>query len=114
LLDLIEAQASRPAWKESILDDAAKQLEAWGFRVVRVPLLASKTFHDGWPGVSYINMLAFDRRLFVPILGLGEVEQQIISKLRNDLHGRYDVVPVNARASLLKHGGVHCVFGIIR
>jgi agmatine/peptidylarginine deiminase len=58
--------------------------------------------------------LNFDRRLFVPTLGLGRAEERIITKLRRDLNGEYDVVPVNARASLLKSGGVHCVFGIIR
>jgi hypothetical protein len=114
LLDLIEAQVVRPEWRERLLDEAASKLQGWGFRVVRVPHLAAKTFHTLWPGVSYANMLVFDRRLFVPTLGLGEVEENFIAKLRSDLHGAYDIVPVDARASLINNGGVHCVFGIIR
>lgn len=114
LLDLIEAQVARPEWRESLLDDSASKLEAWGFRVVRAPHLATKTFHTVWPGVGYANMLVFDRRLFVPTLGLGQVEENFIAKLRSDLNGAYDIVPVDARTSLINNGGVHCVFGIIR
>jgi agmatine/peptidylarginine deiminase len=59
-------------------------------------------------------MLIFDRRLFVPTFGLGEVEETFIEKLRTDLNGAYDIVPVDARTSLINNGGVHCVFGIVR
>lgn len=114
LLDLIEAQVVRPNWREGLLDDAAKKLEGWGFRVVRVPHLATKTFHSVWPGAGLANMLVFDRRLFVPTFGLGQVEENFIDKLRSDLHGAYDIVPVEARTSLINNGGVHCVFGIVR
>ncbi len=114
LLDLVEAQVAPPKWRESLLDDTAAKLEGWGFRVVRVPHLATKTFHTLWPGVSYANMLVFDRRLFVPTFGLGQVEDDFIAKLRSDLNGAYDIVPVEARTSLINNGGVHCVFGIIR
>jgi hypothetical protein len=114
LLDLIEAQVAPPKWRESILDDAAHQLEDWGFRVVRTPHLATAAFHTLWPGASYANMLIFDRRLFVPTFGLGEVEETFIEKLRTDLNGAYDIVPVDARTSLINNGGVHCVFGIVR
>lgn len=114
LLDLVEAQVAPPKWRENLLDDAAAKLEDWGFRVVRVPHLATKTFHTLWPGVSYANMLVFDRRLFVPTFGLGQVEEDFIAKLRSDLNGAYDIVPVEARTSLINNGGVHCVFGIIR
>ena len=31
-----------------------------------------------------------------------------------DLFGAYDIVPVDARTSLINNGGVHCVFGIVR
>ena len=114
LLDLVEAQVAKPEWRESLLDEAASKLQGWGFQVVRAPHLAAKTFHTLWPGVGYANMLAFDRTLFVPTLGLGQVEENFISKLRSDLNGAYDIVPVNARTSLINNGGVHCVFGIIR
>ena len=114
LLDLAEAQVAPPKWRESLLDDAAASLEGWGFRVVRVPHLATKTFHTVWPGAGFANMLVFDRRLFVPTLGLGQVEEDFIAKLRSDLNGAYDIVPVEARTSLINNGGVHCVFGIVR
>jgi len=79
LLDLIEAQVSTPQWRESLLDEAASKLEGWGFRVVRTPHLAAKTFHTLWPGVGYANMLVFDRLLFVPTFGLGQVEEDFIA-----------------------------------
>ena len=64
--------------------------------------------------MSYVNSLLFDRRLFVPSLGLGGYEERLFAKLKNDLGGRYEILPVNARTVLSMDGGVHCVFGIIR
>lgn len=111
LLDLIEAQTSIAAWKETpLLDDAVRQLENFGFRVVRVPHLSGG---EG-TSVSYVNSLLFDRRLFVPSLGLGGYEERLFAKLKNDLGGRYEILPVNARTALSMDGGVHCVFGILR
>ncbi len=111
LLNLIEAQTSIAAWREEpLLDDAVRQLEHFGFRTVRVPHLSGG---EG-TSVSYVNSLLFDRRLFVPSLGLGGYEERLFAKLKNDLGGRYEILPVNARTVLSMDGGVHCVFGIIR
>jgi hypothetical protein len=111
LLDLIEAQTSIAAWKEEpLLEDAVRQLEHFGFHIVRVPHLSGG---EG-TSVSYVNSLLFDRRLFVPALGLGGYEERLFAKLKNDLGGRYEILPVNARTVLSMDGGVHCVFGIIR
>jgi hypothetical protein len=111
LLDLIEAQTSIAAWREEpLLEDAVRQLEQFGFRTVRVPHLSGG---EG-TSVSYVNSLLFDRRLFVPSLGLGGYEERLFAKLKNDLGGRYEILPVNARTALALDGGVHCVFGIIR
>lgn len=111
LLDLIEAQTSTAAWQEEpLLDDAVRQLERFGFRTVRVPHLSGG---EG-ASVSYVNSLLFDRRLFMPSLGLGGYEERLFAKLKNDLGGRYEILPVNARTALSMDGGVHCVFGIIR
>jgi hypothetical protein len=114
LLGIIANQLDADAWPhEQHLERAARQLEAWGFRVVRVPYITARN-DVGWPGIAYSNALVFDRRLFVPELGLGQVEERYYSKLRNDLRGEYEVIPVYARSSLLLNGGVHCVFGITR
>ena len=111
LLDLIEAQTSIAAWEEEpLLEDAVRQLQQFGFRTVRVPHLSGG---EG-ASVSYVNSLLFDRRLFVPSLGLGGYEERLFAKLKNDLGGRYEILPVNARTVLSMDGGVHCVFGIIR
>jgi hypothetical protein len=111
LLNLIEAQTSSAAWKEEpLLEDVVRRLEQFGFRTVRVPHLSGG---DG-ASVSYVNSLLFDHRLFVPSLGLGGYEERLFAKLKNDLGGRYEILPVNARTVLAIDGGVHCVFGIIR
>lgn len=111
LLNLIEAQTSVAAWEEEpLLEEAVRQLEHFGFRTVRVPHLSGG---DG-ASVSYVNSLLFDRRLFMPALGLGGYEDRLFAKLKNDLGGRYEILPVNARTVLSMDGGVHCVFGIIR
>lgn len=111
LLNLVEAQTSIAAWvEEPLLEDVVRRLEHLGFRTVRVPHLSGG---DG-ASVSYVNSLLFDRRLFLPSLGLGGYEDRLFAKLKNDLGGRYEILPVNARTVLSMDGGVHCVFGIIR
>ena len=55
------------------------ELEAMGFRVVRVP--AFRVDLNGprdWPGISYVNALVVDQQVFVPRFGLGEVEDRLL------------------------------------
>lgn len=111
LLGVISDQLSPTMPKEqAALDQAAKQLEAWGFRTVRVPHLTS----GGELRISYINGLLFDRRYFMPSLGLGRFEERLVANLRDDLGGRYEIIPVDAHRVLAMNGGLHCVFGITR
>ena len=111
LLGVISDQLSPAIPKEqATLDQAAKQLEAWGFRTVRVPHLTS----GGELRISYVNGLLFDRRFFMPSLGLGRFEERLAAALRDDLQGRYEIIPVDAQRVLAMNGGLHCVFGITR
>lgn len=111
LLGIVESQTSPAAPpQEPFLDDAARQLTNWGFRVVRIPLLSSGSSLP----VSYANSLLFDHRLFMPTLGLGRYEERVAAQLRSDLGGQYDIIPVDARRSLTLNGGLHCIFGILR
>ncbi len=115
LLSLMEAQLQDPPVKRiRKLDQAASDLRKLGFQVVRVPYLTGAGRDNRWPGVSYVNLLAFERTLFVPRFGLGAYEDALLERFSRKLGGRYRVVPVDARASLVSNGGVHCVFGIVR
>jgi agmatine/peptidylarginine deiminase len=88
-----------------------RELQQLGFRVIRVPHLFADA--GDWPGVSYINHLRVGRTLFVPALGLPQVEDRIFAGLRRKLGASYEVIPIPARSGLLNNGGVHCVFGIV-
>jgi hypothetical protein len=116
LLDLVESQLPRfDGGQGDPLAGKAREIRRLGFEVIRVPYLATLgTERAEWPGVSYVNLLAVDRMLFVPTFGLGEVEDRIFDDLRRKLKQRYEVVPVAARLALANNGGVHCLFGIIR
>lgn len=90
------------------------ELEDLGFRVVRVPALRVNMDRErGWPGVSYVNLLAVGAKLFVPRFGLGEAEDHLLARLASDLPG-FTVVPVYSRDLLTMNGGLHCLFGIVR
>jgi hypothetical protein len=111
LLGVISDQLSPTMPREqAALDQAAEQLESWGFRTVRVPHLTS----GGELRISYINGLLFDRRYFMPSLGLGRFEERLVANLRDELKGRYEIIPVEAHRVLAMNGGLHCVFGITR
>jgi hypothetical protein len=113
LLGVIEAQLRRDPWpRELLLDRKEGEIEALGFRVVRVPRLAAENAGT-WPGVSYANSLVWDRRIFVPAMGLGDYEERLFQSLGEQLSG-YEIVPVPARYALLHNGGIHCVFAIVR
>ena len=114
LLDLVEAQLLfEPDPNESKLNAKAREIERLGFRVIRAPALFPATF-DVWVGASYVNALAFDRKLFVPALGLGASEDRLFEALQKEVGEDYEVVPAPARDAMLVNGGVHCVFGIVR
>ncbi len=64
------------------------QLEAVGFRVVRVPAFrVGSNGPRGWPGISYVNALVVDEQVFVPRFGLGEVEDRVFRELGAQLPG---------------------------
>ena len=114
LLDLIEAQSRTEPWpREELLARKAREIERLGFRVVRVPHLVAE-HGSRWPGVSYANSLVWGRRIFMPALGLGDYEQRLFQDLAAKLDSAYEIVPVPARHTLLRNGGVHCVFGLVR
>jgi agmatine/peptidylarginine deiminase len=111
LIGIVEDQLDPSVPPEQpLLDEAARQLTEWGFRVVRVPHLSS----GGVLRVSYVNSLLVGRRLFMPTLGLGRFEERMFAQLTSELSGQYEIIPVDARRVLMLNGGLHCVFGILR
>ncbi len=91
------------------------ELEAMGFRVVRVP--AFRVDLNGprdWPGISYVNALVVDQQVFVPRFGLGAVEDRLLHDVGAQLPAGYAIVPVDAQRVLIRNGGLHCLAGLIR
>ena len=115
-LDLVESQLVPVP--EAILRRTREkigELEAVGFRVVRVPafrvdLVAAR----GWPGISYVNALVVDEQIFVPRFGLGEVEDRVFRDAGARLPAGYSLVPIDAQQVLIRNGGLHCLAGLIR
>ncbi|MBL8212094.1 MAG: agmatine deiminase family protein [Bryobacterales bacterium] len=98
------------------LDENAAMLQRMGFRVVRVPWLEGEASSDSrWPGISYVNAAVIGESIFVPELGLGEVEEEWFGELQRELPG-FRVVATPAANLLLQNGGIHCVlaFGRVR
>jgi hypothetical protein len=116
LLDIVESQVVAPS--PDLLarsKEKVAELEALGFRIVRVPRFGSdQNGSTQWAGVSYVNSLLLDDVLFVPTFGLGAVEERMLEALQAALPPRYRVVPTYARHMLLHNGGVHCTVAIIR
>jgi hypothetical protein len=91
------------------------ELEALGFRVVRVPSFRVDSWGPrGWPGVSYVNALVLDRTVFVPRFGLGAVEERVYRAIGAQLPAGYSLVPVDAQQVLIRNGGLHCLAGLVR
>jgi hypothetical protein len=115
-LDLVESQLE-PVPEEMLrrtLDKIA-ELEAMGFRVVRVPAFRVNLMRPrDWPGISYVNALVVDRQVFLPRFGLGEVEDRIFRGVGAQLPAGYSVVPVFAQSVLIRNGGLHCLSGLVR
>ncbi len=95
------------------LDENAAMLLRLGFRVVRVPWLEGEAGESRWPGISYVNAAAIGEAIFVPELGLGEVEEEWIGELQRQLPG-FRVVATPAASLLLQNGGIHCVLAFGR
>jgi len=115
-LDLVEGQLQPvpEAMRRRVLEKVG-ELEAIGFRVVRVPAFrVDLEGPRGWPGISYVNALVVDRQVFVPRFGLGEVEERVFRDLGRELPSGYSVVPVAAQQVLVRNGGLHCLAGLIR
>jgi len=115
-LDLIASQINEvPNYISQRTRQKIGELEALGFRVVRVPALrVNMDQESGWPGVSYVNLLTVGDQLFLPHFGLGEAEDRFFEELARELRPNYSIVPVFARDILIKSGGLHCLAGIIR
>jgi len=115
-LDVVEAQLEPvPETVRRRAEEKAGELEAMGFRVVRVP--AFRVDLNGprdWPGISYVNALVVDQQVFVPRFGLGEVEDRLLRDLGMQLPAGYSIVPVDAQRVLIRNGGLHCLAGLIR
>jgi hypothetical protein len=91
------------------------ELEALGFRVVRVPSYrVDLAGPRGWPGVSYVNALVLDTTIFVPRFGLGAAEEQVFRAVGAQLPAGYTIVPVDAQQALIRNGGLHCLAGLVR
>jgi hypothetical protein len=91
------------------------ELEATGFRVVRVP--AFRVDLNGprdWPGITYVNALVVGQQVFVPRFGLGEVEDRLLHDVGAELPTGYSIVPVEAQRVLIRNGGLHCLAGLVR
>lgn len=114
MLDLIEGQyPTEEGLNREVLLSKRIEMERLGFKVVRAPYLLSPDVNSGWPGVSYVNVLATDGLLFVPTFGLGRYEEQLVANLGKKLPG-YRLIPVDSRYSLAFNGGMHCTFGMVR
>lgn len=116
MLNVVEDQLpGETDQREKRLREIARDLEKHGFRVIRVPWVGGRTDGiDPWAGISYANLVAIDRRLFVPIFGLGEAEQSLVESIIPQLPPGWVIVPVYARSALLQSGGVHCALGLVR
>jgi len=91
------------------------ELEAMGFRVVRVPAFRVDLLRPrDWPGISHVNALVVDEQIFVPRFGLGEVEDRLLRDVAAQLPAGYAIVPIDAQQVLIRNGGLHCLAGVVR
>jgi hypothetical protein len=115
-LDVVESQLEPvpEAVRRRVLEKVG-ELEAMGFRVVRVPAFrVDLNAPRDWPGISYVNALVVDQQVFVPRFGLGEVEDRLFRDVGAQLPAGYSIVPVDAQRVLIRNGGLHCLAGLVR
>ena len=115
-LDLVESQLDPvPDELRRRTEEKAAELEAIGFRVIRVPAFrVDLRVRRTWPGVSYVNGLVVDEQVFLPRFGLGDVEERIFRDVGSQLPWGYSVVPIDAQRVLVRNGGLHCLAGLVR
>jgi agmatine/peptidylarginine deiminase len=115
-LDLVESQLDPvPEVIARLALRKIGELEALGFRVVRIPAFRVDLVRPrGWPGISYVNALVVDRQVFVPRFGLGAAEDRLLRKAAAQLPGGYDLVPIEAQQVMIRNGGLHCLAGLVR
>jgi hypothetical protein len=115
-LDLVEGQLEpvpEPV-RRRVLEKIG-ELEATGFRVVRVPAFrVDLSGPRDWPGISYVNDLVVDKQVFVPRFGLGAVEERVFRSMGAQLPAGYSIVPIDAQRVLIRNGGLHCLAGLVR
>lgn len=116
LLSVIESQLPDYEIPDSkIREEKIAVLEDLGLKVVRIPRIAGdKSLQVPWSGISYANNLIVDKKIFVPVLGLAEIEDLFLEDLALQLNMEYQVIPIYARHLILNNGGIHCATGIIR
>ncbi len=115
MLGLIESQLPGfRAPEHARLESLAKKAQEEGWRVIRVPFTGFEpALNANWAGLSYANVFANDRQIFVPQFGLPRFEEAFYQRLGAELPG-YSIIPIFSRHSMLHNGGIHCVLGIIR
>lgn len=115
MLAIIESQLSGfESARHRRIQALAETLEAMGFRLVRVPLVAfDPSLKTGIPGLSYANSIVIGKRIFMPSIGFEDFERNIRNSVRTALPD-YEIVPVFARHAILHGGGIHCMVGIVR
>jgi hypothetical protein len=115
-LDLLESQLEViPEEIEARTREGIAELEGLGFQVIEVPAYRVNLRKErAWPGISYVNALVIDERVFVPRFGLGEAEDGVLRLVQAKLPSGYTLVPVDAQRVLIRNGGLHCLAGLIR
>lgn len=88
----------------------AEQLEASGFRIVRVPILHGEPMPDGRPTtILNWNNALLDRRAaraYVPRYGMPALDEQAWRIWRRE---GFEVLPIAARAAIVCGGSVRCL-----
>ena len=115
-LDVVEGQLDpvpEPLRRRAL--QKVGEIEAMGFRVVRVPAFRVDLLGPrDWPGISYVNALVVDGQIFVPRFGLGDVENRLLRDVGAQLPAGYAIVPIDAQQVLIRNGGLHCLAGLVR
>ena len=116
LLSVIESQLpDHEIPDRQLREKKIAELEALGLKVIRVPGIAGDTsLNVPWSGISYVNNILVDNVLFIPVLGMPDIEELFLENLRDQLPSGYRIVPIFARDLILNSGGIHCATGIIR
>ncbi|MEZ5402392.1 MAG: agmatine deiminase family protein [Bryobacteraceae bacterium] len=115
VLSVIESNLpGYPVPTQPVIDARAAELQALGYRVIRIPRIGGRGGKGGWPGISYANSAVIGNVLFLPQFGFGAPEIAIYEKLRQQLPPKYKVAAVFARHMLVRNGGVHCVLAFVR